>query len=77
MLKEIRAGDWRWENPYAEAGVPEGHVALASTLDTMIAAIRDGGKPEYGTWNGRVDREVDLAITRSHEAGNIPIDLPL
>ena len=77
VLKEIRAGDWRWENPYAECGVPEGHVALASALDRMIAAVREGGQPEYGAWNGRVDREVDLAITRSQEMGNVPVELPL
>ena len=75
VLQAVRAGDWTWENPYFEFGVPEGHVALASTLDRLIAAIRAGGEPEYGAWNGRVDREVDLAITRSHKAGNRPIEL--
>jgi predicted dehydrogenase len=77
VLKSVKAGDWVWENPYFEHGVSETHVALASTLDEMIRAVREGGEPEYGAWNGRVDREVDLAITRSHEAGNVPVELPL
>ena len=72
ILQSIHAGNWSWENPYFDHGVPENHVALASTLDTLITAIRDNGEPEYGARNGRVDREVDLAITESHKAGNVP-----
>ncbi len=77
ILKSVHAGDWSWHNPYFEHGIPENHVALASTLDKLIQAICENKQPEYGARNGRVDREVDLAITQSHEAGNIPIELPL
>ena len=75
VLKSIHAGEWSWENPYEEYGISEGHVALASIMEGVVQAIREDAEPEYGSWNGRVDREVDLAITQSQEAGNIPIEL--
>ena len=64
-----------WENPFRRYAMNDGMITIASELASIMRAVRGEGPPEYGAANGRIDRQVDLAISESHRAGNVPIDL--
>jgi len=77
VLDKMTAGEFEWDNPFTEYKLSDGQISIASELMSIVEAVRDDKEPEYGAINGRIDREVDLAISRSHEQGNIPVQLPL
>jgi predicted dehydrogenase len=66
-----------WENPHRNYPLSDGQIAVASELLSIADAVRNDAEPEYGTVNGRLDREVDLAISQSWSNGGAPVDLPL
>jgi len=66
-----------WENPFRTLPLDDGQISVASELMSLANAVRNNTEPEYGAWNGRLDREVDLAMARSWESGGVPVELPL
>ncbi|MBI1927268.1 Gfo/Idh/MocA family oxidoreductase [Candidatus Poribacteria bacterium] len=77
ILDKMVAGEFVWDNPFTAYKLSDGQISIASELMSIVEAVRDDKDPEYGALNGRIDREVDLAISRSHEQGSVPIQLPL
>ncbi len=66
-----------WENPHRNYPLSDGQIAVASELLSIADAVRNDTEPEYGYMNGRIDREVDLAISQSWSNGGAAVDLPL
>ena len=77
VLDKMVAGEFVWDNPFTAYKLNDGQISIASELMSIVEAVREDKAPEYGALNGRIDREVDLAIGRSHEQGNVPVQLPL
>ena len=66
-----------WENPHRHYPLSDGQLAVASELMSIADAVRNDTEPEYGYVNGRLDREVDLAISQSWANGGAAVELPL
>lgn len=66
-----------WENPFRKYPLSEGQISVASELMSIANAVRHNTDPEYGPINGRKDREIDLAISKSWGSGSAPVELPL
>lgn len=64
-----------WDNPFKNYKMSDGMITIASELDSIIKAVRDGVEPEYGAVNGRIDRQIDLAISESHRDSNKSMDI--
>lgn len=64
-----------WDNPFKNYRMSDGMITIASELASIMKAVHDDVEPEYGAVNGRIDRQIDLAITESHRNGNIPIEI--
>ncbi len=64
-----------WDNPFKKYKISDGLITIASELASIMKSVRENVEPEYGAINGRIDRQVDLAISESHRKGNIPIDI--
>ena len=63
-----------WDNPFRNYPMTDGMITIASELASIVKAVRDDSDPEYGAINGRIDRQIDLAISESHKNGNVPIE---
>ena len=57
--------------------VCDGHLSVASEIMSIANAYRNDTEPEYGALNGRIDQEVALAMAKSWNSGNVPVELPL
>lgn len=66
-----------WENPFRTLPLDDGQISVASELMSLVNAVRNDTEPEYGALNGRIDREIDLAMARSWSSEGIPVELPL
>lgn len=75
VLDKMIAGEFAWNNPFTSYKLSDGQISIASELMSVVEAVRDDKEPEYGAVNGRIDREVDLAISRSHQQRNVPVML--
>ena len=64
-----------WENPFSGYPLNDGSITIASELQSIMKAVREGAEPEYGAINGRIDRQIDLAISESHGNGNVPVNM--
>ncbi|HGJ64934.1 TPA: Gfo/Idh/MocA family oxidoreductase [bacterium] len=64
-----------WDNPFKKYKISDGLITIASELASIMKSVRENVEPEYGAFNGRIDRQIDLAISQSHREGNIPIDI--
>jgi len=64
-----------WKNPLSK--YPLRDLSVASEIISIANAVRNDTEPEYGALNGRIDREVDLAIFQSAGNNNQPVELPL
>jgi len=64
-----------WDNPFKNYKLNDGLITIASELASIIKSVRDNVEPEYGAMNGRIDRQIDLAISQSNRSGNIPIEI--
>ena len=73
VLDKMVAGEFVWDNPFTRYKLSDGLISVASGLMSLVEAVREDKPPEYGAYNGRIDREVDLAITQSHQQGHVPI----
>ncbi len=54
-----------WENPLRHYPLSDGQISVASEIMSIVNAVRNDTEPEYGPINGRKDREIDLAMSRS------------
>ncbi len=54
-----------WENPLRNYPLNDGQISVASELMSIANAVRNDTEPEYGWYNGRKDREVDVGMARS------------
>ena len=66
-----------WENPLREYPMTEGEINVGSEILSIARAVGEDIEPEYGALNGRIDREIDLAMSRSWSNGGVAVDLPL
>ena len=66
-----------WENPLRDYPLNEGQISVASEIMSIANAVRHDTEPEYGPHNGRADREIDLAMSRSWDSGGAAVELPL
>ncbi|MBD3184530.1 hypothetical protein GF312_19765 [Candidatus Poribacteria bacterium] len=64
-----------WDNPFKNYKLSDGMITIASELASIMKAVRDDVDPEYGAVNGRIDRQIDLAISESHKNGNLPVEI--
>ena len=66
-----------WENPLQNYPLSDGEITVASELMSLANAVRNDTEPEYGAYNGRKDREIDLAMARSWSNNGAPVTFPL
>ena len=64
-----------WGNPFRNYKMSDGMITIASELTSIMKAVRENVEPEYGAVNGRIDRQIDLAISESHRNGNVPVEM--
>ena len=64
-----------WDNPFKKYKLNDGLITIASELASIMKSVRENVEPEYGGMNGRIDRQIDLAISQSHKEGNVPIEI--
>lgn len=64
-----------WDNPFRNYKMSDGMITIASELASIMKAVREDVEPEYGAVNGRIDRQIDLAISESHKNGNVPVEI--
>ena len=43
---------------------------------SLVNAVREDIAPEYGAYNGRKDREIDVAMARSWANNGAPVTFP-
>jgi hypothetical protein len=73
----------QWDNPFRPA--VQGHgaqrhddeIGVAGCLLSLVEAVRNGTVPTYGSYQGRLDQELILALRTSALEGGHPIKLPL
>ncbi|MBM3239068.1 Gfo/Idh/MocA family oxidoreductase [Candidatus Poribacteria bacterium] len=66
-----------WKNPLSHYPLSDGQLCVASEIMSVANAVRNNTEPEYGALNGRIDREIDIAIFQSAGNNNQPVELPL
>ena len=66
-----------WENPLQYYPLSDGEIMVASELMSLANAVRNDTDPEYGAYNGRKDREIDVAMARSWNNNGAPVTFPL
>ena len=54
-----------WENPLRHYPLSDGQISDASEVMSIANAVRNNTEPEYGWYNGRKDREIDVGMSRS------------
>ena len=54
----------------------DGEITVASELMSLVNAVRNDTEPEYGAYNGRKDREIDVAMARSWANNGAPVTFP-
>lgn len=64
-----------WDNPFKKYKINDGLITIASELASIMRSVRENVEPEYGAMNGRIDRQIDLAISESHRNGNVPVEI--
>ena len=65
-----------WENPLRNYPLTDGEITVASELMSIANAVRNDTDPEYGSYNGRKDREIDVAMSRSWANDGEPVSFP-
>jgi predicted dehydrogenase len=65
-----------WENPLRNYPLSDGEISVASELMSIANAVRNDTDPEYGSYNGRKDREIDVAMARSWSNNSQPVEFP-
>ena len=65
-----------WENPLHYYPLSDGEITVASEIMSIANAVRNDTEPEYGAYNGRKDREIDVAMGRSIANNGAPVTFP-
>ena len=65
-----------WENPLQNYPLSDGEITVASELMSLVNAVRNDTDPEYGAYNGRKDREIDVAMSMSWNNNGAPVAFP-
>ena len=65
-----------WENPLQNYPLSDGEITVASELMSLVNAVRNDTEPEYGAYNGRKDREINVAMARSWANDGAPVPFP-
>ncbi|MBI1922692.1 Gfo/Idh/MocA family oxidoreductase [Candidatus Poribacteria bacterium] len=65
-----------WENPLRNYPLSDGEISVASELMSIANAVRNNTEPEYGDYNGRKDREIDVGMMRSWSNDGEPVTFP-
>ena len=65
-----------WENPLQYYPLSDSEITVASELMSIANAVRNDAEPEYGAYNGRKDREIDIAMARSWNNNGAPTTFP-
>ncbi|MCG9127159.1 Gfo/Idh/MocA family oxidoreductase [Candidatus Poribacteria bacterium] len=65
-----------WENPLHNYPLSDGEITVASELMSLVNAVRNDTEPEYGAYNGRKDREIDVAMSMSWNNNGEPVSFP-
>ena len=65
-----------WENSLQNYPLSDGEITVASELMSLVNAVRNDTEPEYGAYNGRKDREIDVAMARSWANNGAPVTFP-
>ena len=65
-----------WENPLRNYPLSDGEITVASELMSLVNAVRNDTDPEYGAYNGRKDREIDVAMSMSWKNNGAPVTFP-
>lgn len=65
-----------WENPLQNYALSDGEITVASELMSIANAVRNDTEPEYGAYNGRKDREIDVGMGRSCANNGAPVTFP-
>lgn len=65
-----------WENPLQNYPLSDGEITVASELMSLVNAVRNNSEPEYGAYNGRKDREIDIAMAQSWKNNGAPVSFP-
>jgi hypothetical protein len=66
-----------WENLFAKYGVTEGQVAVADELLSIARAVQEDRAPDYGAEAGRLDQEMNIAMSESGLRSRETILFPL
>ncbi len=66
-----------WENPLQNYPLSDGEITVASELMSIANAVRNDTEPEYGAYNGRKDREIDVAMAKSWANDGEPVTFHL
>lgn len=81
VLREIGyalpGGAIAWENPFAAYPLREGQVAVADELTSIANAVRENREPDYGAAAGRLDQEMNLAVSASVKRNRQTLTFPL
>jgi hypothetical protein len=64
-----------WKNPLSEYPLSDGELIVACEILSIARAVSEDIEPEYGAHNGRIDREVDLAMSFSWSHNNESVEL--
>jgi len=65
-----------WENPLRNYPLSNGQISVASEIMSIVNAVRNNTEPEYGPYNGRKDREIDVGMMRSWSNNSEPVTFP-
>jgi len=65
-----------WENPLRNYPLNDGQISVASEIMSIVNAVRNNTEPEYGPYNGRKDREIDVGMMRSWSNNSQPVTFP-
>ncbi len=66
-----------WENPLQNYPLSDSEITIGSELMSLANAVRNDTDPEYGAYNGRKDREIDIGMARSWNNQGAPVAFPL
>ena len=64
-----------WENPYRTYPLTDAQIPLADGLASIEKSVRTASSPEYGLFNARTDRELDLAMAQSSDKQGESIEI--
>ena len=77
IVLELPGRTVAWDNPLAHLPLRDGHIAVADELLSVAKAIDSDEPPEYGAAAGRLDQEMNLAMSESSRMSRTPVSFPM